>query len=491
MTGLIQPVILSGGFGSRLWPMSREDYPKQFQRLNSPTFSLLQETALRVPASEGIAQPLVVCNEEHRFLVAEQLREVGCWPARILLEPVSRNTAPAVALAALLIMADDPDTLLLVMPADHVIEDGEAFRIAVEQGRQLARKGHLVTFGIRPTFAHTGYGYIKCGEPLDAGFRVDTFTEKPGCEQAKCYLQSDDMLWNSGIFLFSARGYLDELAIHAQDIYQACIEACEGRHEDLDFLRMEREALAGCPSDSIDYAVMEATRQAAVIPMEAGWRDVGAWDTLLDLKSREETNGNATRGDVLLHDVHGSLVYSESRLVAALGVRDLVIVETEDAVMVAGRDHAQETRIIVDALKAAGRSESQALPRMHRPWGYSHTMVLTERFRVKELVVKPGARLSLQLHHHRAEHWVVVAGTARVTMMDAPDAVDSLRSFLLTEDESTYIPLGVVHRLENPGVVPLKLIEVQTGTYLGEDDIVRFDDAYGRMSDRSAKPQVR
>jgi mannose-1-phosphate guanylyltransferase/mannose-6-phosphate isomerase len=483
---LIQPVILSGGVGSRLWPMSREDYPKQFQRLNSPELSLLQETALRVPASRSVAQPLVVCHEEHRFLVAEQLREVGCWPARILLEPVSRNTAPAVALAALLIIEEDPDTLLLVMPADHVIEDGEAFRTAVEQGRQLAQEGRLVTFGIRPTLAHIGYGYMKCGEPLGAGFRVDAFTEKPGREQAERYLESGDMLWNSGIFLFTARGYLEELAMHAPAIHQACLQACEGRHEDLDFLRMEREALAGCPSDSIDYALMEATRRAVVIPMEAGWRDVGSWDTILDLKSSEQPDGNAIRGDVLLHDVHDSLIYSESRLVAAIGVRDLVIVETEDAVMVAGRDHAQETRVIVDALKAAGRSESQTLPRVHRPWGDSHTMVLTERYRVKEIVVKPGARLSLQRHHHRAEHWVVVAGTARVTLMEAPDDVDSLRSFLLTEDESTYIPLGVVHRLENPGVVPLKLIEVQTGTYLGEDDIVRFDDAYGRMPDRKA-----
>ncbi|XKG47900.1 mannose-1-phosphate guanylyltransferase/mannose-6-phosphate isomerase [Halomonas sp.] len=481
---MIQPVILSGGFGSRLWPMSREEYPKQFQRLNSPELSLLQETALRVAASSSVAQPLVVCNEEHRFLVAEQLREAGCWPARILLEPLGRNTAPAVALAALLIMAEDPETLLLVMPADHVIKDDEGFRTAMEQGQQLAQEGRLVTFGVQPTIAHVGYGYIEGGEPLGAGFRVDAFTEKPRRDQAERYLERGNMLWNSGIFLFTARSYLEELAIHAPDIHQACIKAFEGRHEDLDFLRMEREALAGCPSDSIDYAVMEATREAAVILMDVGWRDIGAWDTILELKSSEQPDGNAIRGDVLLHDVHDSLVYSESRLVAAIGVRDLVIVETEDAVMVARRDHSQEIRVIVDALKAAGRAESQAPPRMYRPWGYYHTMVLTDRYRVKKIVVNPGARLSLQMHHHRAEHWVVVAGTARVSVMETPGDCDSLRSFLLTEDESTYIPLGVVHRLENPGVVPLKLIEVQTGTYLGEDDIVRFDDAYGRMPDK-------
>jgi mannose-1-phosphate guanylyltransferase/mannose-6-phosphate isomerase len=477
---MLQPVILSGGSGSRLWPVSREHYPKQFLRLNSDRHSLLQETALRLPATDEVAGPLVVCNEEHRFLVAEQLMDIGCRPARILLEPVGRNTAPAVALAALVAEARDPATLLLVMPADHAIDDVAAFTAAVQQGRVLAQQGHLVTFGITPSRAHTGYGYIQRGDALEPGFRVDAFVEKPDAQRAAAYLASGDTLWNSGIFLFRADQYLKALEQHAPDILDACRAAHGGRQDDLDFLRVDAEAFAGCRGESIDYAVMEHSRDAAVIPMDPGWSDIGAWDAIFDLKSDVASQGNATHGDVMLHDTRNSLVHSHSRLVATVGVQDLIIVETEDAVLVADRHRAQDTRRIVETLKTAGRREVLALPQVYRPWGHYRTMVITEGFQVKEIVVNPGHKLSLQMHHHRAEHWVVVAGTARVTLGEGHGDLEHLHSFLLSEDESTYISLGTVHRLENPGILPLKLIEVQTGSYLGEDDIVRFDDVYGR-----------
>lgn len=474
------PVILSGGSGSRLWPVSREQYPKQFQCFNSNEHSLLQESALRLTGMSNILAPLVVCNETHRFLVAEQLQSASVAAEKILLEPYARNTAPAVALAAQQVALQRPDTLLLVMPADHVIADPQAFRDAVENSRTLAEQGYLVTFGIEPDHPHTGYGYIHRGKPFSTGFKVDAFVEKPDAERAQAYLDSGDYLWNSGIFLFRADRYLEELETHAADISQACQAAFDGRHEDLDFVRFDAEALATCRSDSIDYAVMEQTSRAAVVPMDPVWSDIGAWDAIFELHSAADMQNNAVWGDVILHDTSHSLVHSHSRLVATVGVQDLIVVETEDAVLVADRHRAQDIKTIVESLKRNGRKESQALPQVYRPWGHYRTLVQMEGFQVKEIVVKPGEKLSLQMHYHRAEHWVVVAGTARVTLGEGHGDTEHMRGFLLSEDESTYIPLGTVHRLENPGQIPLKLIEVQTGSYLGEDDIVRFDDVYGR-----------
>ncbi|MDN3524159.1 mannose-1-phosphate guanylyltransferase/mannose-6-phosphate isomerase [Halomonas sabkhae] len=483
---MVLPVILSGGSGSRLWPVSREHYPKQFLKLNSETHTLLQETVLRLDAVHGATPPLVVCNDEHRFLVADQLQQLNVRPGRILLEPQGRNTAPALALAAMVALEQEDDPTLLIMPADHVIEDTQAFANAVSRGLELCGQGYMVTFGIQPSSPHTGYGYIRKGDSLSAGHRVAAFVEKPDLERAEQYLASGDHVWNSGIFLMRARQYLAELGKHADDILHACEAAFAGRSEDLDFLRLDVERFAECRSESIDYAVMEQTQAAAVVPMDPGWNDIGAWDAIHELKSRRAgPEGNAVQGDVMLHGARGNLVRSESRLVAAVGVEDLVIVETEDAVLVAGREHAQDTKHIVNALKSAGRSEFQAHPNVYRPWGHYRTMVLTSSYQVKEIVVNPGAKLSLQMHYHRAEHWVVVQGTARVTQGQGHGDAEQLTSFLLSEDESTYIPLGTVHRLENPGVVPLRLIEVQTGSYLGEDDIVRFGDDYGRCDDPS------
>lgn len=476
---MIFPVILSGGSGSRLWPVSREHYPKQFLNLHKDDRSLLQEAAQRLNNVEGTGTPLIVCNEEHRFLVAEQMHQIGLKDTQIILEPCGRNTAPALALAALAAQSEDAE--LLVMPADHVIKDEIAFAKAVAKGSELASQGKLVTFGITPNMAHTGYGYIKRGSAQGAGYNVDTFVEKPDQERAESYLASGDYLWNSGIFLFKASAYLNALRQYAPDILDVCERAYAQRSEDLDFLRIDQEIFAQCRSESIDYAVMEHTQEAAVVPMDPGWSDIGAWDAVHALKaSEDQVNGNAIHGDVMLHNTHNSLIHSESRLVAAVGVNNLVIVETDDAVLVADRHQAQDTKLIVNALKAAGRKESTSHKRAYRPWGHYHTMVLTDSFQVKEIVVNPGAKLSLQMHHHRAEHWVVVKGTAKVTQGEGHGDLSNLKSFLLSEDESTYIPLGTVHRLENPGVIPLHLIEVQTGSYLGEDDIVRYNDEYGR-----------
>ncbi|WP_447553446.1 mannose-1-phosphate guanylyltransferase/mannose-6-phosphate isomerase [Vreelandella sp. EE22] len=478
---MILPVILSGGSGSRLWPVSREYYPKQFLNLHRDDASLLQETALRLEGVACSGEPLIVCNEEHRFLVAEQMQQIGFRQCQIILEPCGRNTAPALALAALTASLTHPDAELLVMPADHVIKDTRAFAQAIEQGLELSHEGRLVTFGITPTTPHTGYGYIKRGQALSQGFAVEAFVEKPEMTAAEQYLQSGDYLWNSGIFLFKAESFLAALAEHAPDILKSCQAAFEARTQDMDFLRIDEALFAECRSESIDYAVMEHTRQAAVVPMSPGWSDIGAWDALHELRAAQDpVNGNAVHGDVLLQDTRNSLVYSDSRLVAAVGVNNLVIVETDDAVLVVDRHHAQDTKHIVSALKAAGRKECQSHQQVYRPWGHYRTLALTESFQVKEIMVKPGAALSLQMHHHRAEHWVVVQGTARVVQGESPGDTASLRSFLLSEDQSTYIPLGTVHRLENPGVIPLKLIEVQTGSYLGEDDIVRYNDKYGR-----------
>lgn len=478
---MIIPVILSGGSGSRLWPVSREHYPKQFLKLNSDTLTLLQEAVQRVATIEQSLPPIVVCNEQHRFLVAEQLQAIGVSPSRILLEPEGRNTAPALALAALAALELDEDPQLLVMPADHVIERPEAFITAVGQGRELVEANSLVTFGIRPDTPNTGFGYIRKGEAQGAGYRVDAFVEKPDHECAQQYLESGDYLWNSGIFLFRSRQYLAELAEHAADILQCCEAAYQARHEDLDFLRIGHDTFAGCRSDSIDYAVMEHTQYAAVVPMDPGWSDIGAWDAIHALKKRcADADGNAIQGDVLVHDARDNFIRSESRLVAVVGVDNLIIVETDDAVLVADRNRAQDTKQIVTRLKAHKRSESHTHKSVYRPWGHYRTLAMNDGFQVKEIVVNPGQSLSLQMHHHRAEHWVVVHGTARVIQGKGSDDSGELISALLTKDESTYIPIGTIHRLENPGVIPLHLIEVQTGAYLGENDIVRFDDAYGR-----------
>lgn len=487
---MLLPIILSGGSGSRLWPVSREQFPKQFQRLSSSEESLLQETVQRLAHLPGCAPPLVICNDQHRFLVADQLLSIGVSPTGILLEPIGRNTAPALALAAMAALGQHEDPVLLAMPADHVIRDGSAFASAVNQGLALIDAGQLVTFGIEPTHAHTGYGYIRCGAPLGSGHRVSAFVEKPDAGLAAQYLASGEYLWNSGIFLMRARHYLEELSRHAPDVLFACEAAFEGRAVDLDFMRIDAERFASCPDISIDYAVMERTQSAAVVPMSPGWSDIGSWDAVHALHADAEADGNATHGDVVLADTSNCLVRSESRLVAALGVQDLVIVETDDAVLVAHQSHAQKTREVVDILKAGKRSEPQMHRCVYRPWGHYRSVASDTGFQVKQIVVKPGAQLSLQMHHHRSEHWVVVAGTAKVTLGEGYGEVANLKSFLLGEDESTYIPQGTVHRLENPGLIPLRLIEVQTGDYLGEDDIVRFDDAYGRSSTEPTKPSL-
>lgn len=464
---LIHPVILSGGSGSRLWPLSREHHPKQLLVLTGGGRTMLQETASRLDGMSGIQPPLVVCNEEYRFLVAEQLRETTKEAAKIVLEPKGRNTAPALTLAALSLVKDGGNGIMLVMPADHVIQDRVAFQHAVMTAADLARQGALVTFGIVPTAAETGYGYIKLGE----GNKVAAFVEKPNAATAQAYVDSGEYLWNSGIFVLRASDWLEELRRLAPDIYESCSAAYDKGIRDRDFFRVDPESFAACRAESIDYAVMEKTDRAMMIPLDAGWSDVGAWPALWDVCARDE-NGNVRQGDVLAHKTRNSLLFAQSRLLTTVGVEDLIIVETADAVLVARKDRAQEVKEIVSQLKAAQRAEHLVHRKVHRPWGCYEGVDAGPRFQVKRITVKPGAALSLQMHHHRAEHWVVVKGTARVTRGD--------EVILLTENQSTYIPLGIKHRLENPGVTPLEMIEVQSGAYLGEDDIVRFEDVYNR-----------
>ena len=469
---MLVPVLLSGGVGSRLWPVSREAYPKQFLPLASEA-TMLQETLARTGALDA-ARPLVVCNEGHRFMVAEQLRQLAVAPAAIILESEGRNTAPAVALAALRALEDDPEATLLVLPADHIVRDVDAFADAVRGALPLAAAGYLVTFGVVPDSPETGYGYIRGGEALGDGARaLDRFVEKPDAATAEDYVASGDYLWNSGMFLLRAGTYLDELDRQAPAMAGACRDAMTGAHRDLDFLRPEAAAFCASPSDSIDYAVMEGTERGAVVPLDCGWRDVGAWSTLWAVAARDG-DGNVLQGDVLAEDTRNSYLRSESRLVAAAGVDDLVVIETADAVLVAGREQVQDVKRIVERLRRAGRSEVTLHRRVYRPWGSYESLIEGSRFQVKRIIVNPGETLSLQMHHHRAEHWIVVHGTAEVTCED--------RCFMLGEDESTYIPLGNRHRLANPGKIPLELIEVQSGSYLGEDDIVRYEDAYGRGS---------
>jgi len=479
---LIQPVILSGGSGTRLWPLSREKYPKQLLPLVGED-SLLQATVRRVDGIQGVelAAPMVVCNEEYRFVIAEQLRVMG-KPGSVVLEPVGRNTAPALTIAAQAASVAGADPVLLVMPADHVIVDKAAFQEVVRKGAVLAQGGAVVTFGITPDAPETGYGYIQTGASFDANgaMRIARFVEKPDLQTAESYLKEGNYLWNSGLFMVRASVWLAALKVCRPDILAACDTAWAAGKSDGEFVRVGKEAFAGCPSDSIDYAVMEriARPDAAaglpagvVIPLSAGWSDVGAWEALWKALPKDAL-GNVAQGDVLLQDTTNTLALSEGRLIACVGISDMVIVETPDAVLVAHKDKTQDVKKIVDRLKAAGRAEGQMHRKVFRPWGWYDSVDTGERFQVKRIVVKPGAALSLQMHHHRAEHWIVVSGTARVTKGE--------ESFLVSENESTYIPLGTTHRLENPGRVPLEMIEVQSGSYLGEDDIVRFEDVYGR-----------
>lgn len=469
---MIVPVVMAGGSGTRLWPLSRSLYPKQFLPLTSDS-SMLQETVRRLSGLKT-SLPVVICNEEHRFIVAEQLRNDSTL-GKIILEPEGRNTAPAIAIAAHLVSQGE-DPILLVLSADHVIEDSDSFIAAVKNALPLAESGKLVTFGIVPTSAHTGYGYIKRGDKLGAGFSVEQFVEKPNAPVADEYLASNEYYWNSGMFLFKASRYLDELRKHRADIADACEASTENVVSDLDFIRLDEEAFRACPDESIDYAVMEYTEDAVVIPLDAGWNDIGSWSAMWDIADKDN-DGNASAGDVLHHNSKNCFVHSDGRFVATVGLEDVVVVDTKDALLVAARDSVQDVKAIVSELKKADRSEFKTHREVFRPWGKYDSVDFGTRYQVKRITVKPKAKLSVQMHHHRAEHWVVVSGTAKVTNGD--------KTFLVSENESTYIPVGVVHALENPGKMPLELIEVQSGSYLGEDDIVRFEDNYGRCDEAS------
>ncbi len=477
---MIIPIILCGGSGTRLWPLSRKSYPKQLLALTGKD-TLLQQTVGRLAGLEDVAAPLVICNEEHRFMVAEQLRESLQSDWRIMLEPMGRNTAPAAALGALYAMEKEKNAQILILPADHLIHDVPQFVEAVKTAADLARQGYLSTFGITPTAPETGYGYIKKGNEIsqDADnkdqqvFHIDRFVEKPDLVTAEKYIASGEHLWNSGMFLFDAESFWTELENRSPAMTKACQQAYSKAVKDLDFLRLDEAAFAQCPSDSIDYAVMEKTDKGVVLSINPGWSDIGSWTALWEMAAHD-VQGNALRGDVLAHDTENSFIHAESRMVATVGLKDHIVVETTDAVLVAAKDRVQDVKAIVTQLQREKREEADLHRKVFRPWGSYESIAKSNRFQVKLITVNPGSILSLQMHHHRAEHWVVVRGTARVTKGD--------KVVLIGENESTFIPLGINHRLENPGVIPLELIEIQSGSYLGEDDIVRFEDNYGRVN---------
>lgn len=466
---MILPIILCGGTGSRLWPLSRDLMPKQFLKLDGND-TMLQTTVKRVIGVQSLP-PLIICNEEHRFIAAEQMRQINQLDHNIILEPVGRNTAPAIALAAMTAVKKGQDPLLLVLAADHIISDSQEFRQVVVQASELAAADNLVTFGIVATGPETGYGYIKRGTEKSGAYSVQQFVEKPDLETAKSYVSSGEYYWNSGMFMFKASVYLAELKKHRPDIYSACEQAMAEVDPDLDFIRVNKEAFLACPDDSIDYAVMEKTTKAVVVPLNAGWSDVGSWSSLWDVTVKDENN-NVHKGDVLSVASKDNYVFAETGLVATVGLENIIVVQTKDAVLVAAKDKVQDVKSIVQQLKSAGRTEHRIHREVYRPWGKYDSIDNGARYQVKRITVKPGEKLSIQMHHHRAEHWIVVSGTANVTV----DGKDTLMS----ENQSIYIPLGAIHALENPGKIPLELIEVQSGSYLGEDDIVRFSDRYGR-----------
>ncbi|MDH5444539.1 MAG: mannose-1-phosphate guanylyltransferase/mannose-6-phosphate isomerase [Gammaproteobacteria bacterium] len=473
----IQPVILSGGSGTRLWPLSRELYPKQLLPLVSND-TMLQETVARLEGIDNVEAPIVVCNEEHRFMVAEQLRQIDNPASNIILEPKGRNTAPALNLAALV---STPETIMLIMPADHVILDIAAFQTAITEAASLADIDYLVTFGITPTGPETGYGYIKSGKKLDSSetaVSINAFVEKPDLATAESYLASGDYFWNSGVFMMKASVWIDAINHFEPEMASSCKMAVEKGHKDQDFFRVDKETFANCPSNSIDYAVMEkltdtgdAPFKAAMVPLDAGWSDVGIWSALWAVGDKNE-QGNVIKGEVFLLNTKNSLLFGQERLLVGIGLENTIVVETTDAVLVADKDHVQDVKKAVEWLKKEKRSEHLTHRRVYRPWGSYESIDVGERYQVKRITVNQGASLSLQMHHHRAEHWIVVKGTAKVTRND--------ETFLVSENESTYIPIGATHRLENEGAIPLEMIEVQSGSYLGEDDIVRFEDKYGR-----------
>ncbi|EHN2288686.1 mannose-1-phosphate guanylyltransferase/mannose-6-phosphate isomerase [Escherichia coli] len=470
---MLLPVIMAGGTGSRLWPMSRELYPKQFLRLYGQR-SMLQETVLRLDDVDA-REPVVICNQEHRFLVAEQLRQINKLSHNIILEPVGRNTAPAIALAALSAIENGDDPILLVLAADHIINNKLAFHQAIKSAFKFALQGRLVTFGIVPTGPETGYGYIHRGqeETLDEqiAYQVSRFVEKPNKETAESYIASGEYYWNSGMFMFRAKKYLEELEKFRPDILDACKAAIQGCKESDEFIKVDRDLFIACPDESVDYAVMEKTTDAVVVGLDADWSDVGSWSALWEV-SPKDGKGNVLTGDTFLHNANNCYINTDEKLIAAIGVDDLVIINTKDAVLVVNKDQVQDVKKVVEYLKANHRSEYKRHREIYRPWGRCDVVVQTERFNVNRITVKPGAAFSMQMHHHRTEHWVILSGTGEVTIKD--------QKFLLTENQSTFIPIGAQHRLENPGKIPLELLEIQSGSYLGDDDIIRIKDQYGR-----------
>jgi len=465
------PVILSGGSGARLWPLSRSMYPKQFLAMNSD-YSMFQETLRRLDGLDHKA-PIVICNADHRFLAAEKLRELGTAPQSIILEPMGRNTAPAIAVTALAALEASDDPILLVLPADHAIKDKKPFHHAILAAEKLAKDGALVTFGIVPHQPHTGYGYIKRGKTAhNGGYDVEKFVEKPDQDTAIKFLKSGDYLWNSGMFMFRASRYLEELEKFQPEVLRHAKLAYEAAAADFDFIRLDAEKFAECPGISIDYAVMEHTAQAQVVPLDAGWSDIGSWASLWQV-CEKDSEGNSLTGDIIAEDTQECYIMAENKLVTTVGVKDLIIVDTKDALLVAHKDRSEEVKNIVERLKSDDRSETALHREVYRPWGKYDSIGFGDRDQVKRITVNPGAKLSIQMHHHRAEHWIVVKGSARVTKGE--------ETFMVHENESTFIPIGTIHALENPGVIPLEMIEVQSGSYLGEDDIVRFEDKYGRV----------